>query len=785
MRKYGKKILGIVAAATMLCSVAMTAGCGSVKFDFVKPDDAVYSANDGAVGSNGGFAVEKGGYVYFINGVESNTADNTYGAVEKGALMRIGKAQLKAGEYDKAEIVVPSLLVAKNYDAGIYVFDDTVYYATPTTDKNLEGQVENSYLDFKCANLKTGEVKKDKFFHVDSSSLKNYRFVKQGEDVYCLYEEDTTLKSYNTSTGKTTVLVKGASGYFYDNKDVNNGNVYYTMPVTYNIASDIASQTSDYNQLYCVNVADVAKDVGKNAAYDGKVGYTVADTGKQYTFDGKWLEDNQDGYKVGDYTTYPYVNLGELVLDGVGSKFSDEIYNGGWFNEDKVEDSLEFKGYTYTVTRYENGGVYFTRSTDSKLYYLSDTKGADWNTITGNDAEATAELDIVSLNTTNASSTALFEVSTDNAGVRTHSYIYKSGNEVYKATAKENGEQDVLVAIVRNVTTANLWKTEGDYLYYYADYNNGNSLSRVNYTGDEDSYNTFHAEEPGYEDYQPVTLPLVEWSKDWYKPELIDVDGETVLLYANTQKYGNSTVTYNYVYAAKVGTTADIKASIEKYEAYQDYLEEYSTKTDAQNLIKYFFSANTIFAGEEMTLSQETIDLYKDESQAEDKQDALYQEVLGKFTAEEGKTAELATEREFIGLVGKVTESDLEDIQTAWKDTLLKPEPKDEDDDSLPGWAIALIVVGAVLIVAAGAAVPVVIYFKKKAAAKKEEEAIVNAYRRQKIDTTDDKTIDVYADEEKKEDAAESTETAEEPAPEAQAEEAAEPTVETEEEKTE
>lgn len=793
MRKYGKKILGIVAAATMLCSVAMTAACGEAKFTFVKPDDAVYSANNGEVSSNGGFAVEKGGYVYFINGVASSTANNTYGKVEKGALMRISKAQLKAGEYDKAEIVVPSLLVANSYDAGIYVFGDMVYYATPTTDKDLEGQIENHKIDFKYANLKTGEVK-GKFFEIEASDLKNYRFVKEGETVYCLYEDGTTLKSYNTATDKTTVLVKGATSYFFDNKDVNNGNVYYTMPVTYNIASEIASQTSDYNQLYCVNVADEATDVGKKEA--DKISYTVKDTGKKYTFDAKWLEDNQSGYKASDYTTYPYVNLGELVLDGVGAKFSDEIYNGGWFNEDEVADSLTFKGYTYTVARYENGGVYFTRNDSTRLYYLADEKGADWNTITGNNegvdettgADLVPELDIVALNTTNASASALFDVTVNvttgsaGAGTRTHSIIYKSGNEVYKATAKANGEEENVIAIIRNITTANLWKTEGNYLYYYADYNNGNSLSRVNYTGDEDSYNTFHAEEPDYVDYQPVTLPLVEWSKDWYKPELIDVDGATVLLYANTQKFGNSTVSYNHIYAAKVGTTAEIKESVEKYEAYQDYLEEYATKTDAQNLIKYFFSANTLFKGEEMKLSQETIDLYKDESQAEDKQDALYQEVLGKFTAEEGKTAELATESEFIGLVGKATESDLADIQTAWKDTLLKPEAEEKKDNSLPGWAIALIIVGASLVVLGGAAVPVVIYFKKKAAKKKEEEAIVNAYRRQKIDTTDDKSINVYADEEKTEEApeaaVESTENAEEAASEAAAEETAEATEE-------
>ena len=33
------------------------------------------------------FAVEKGGFIYFINGAEDYKADNTYGNVVKGALM--------------------------------------------------------------------------------------------------------------------------------------------------------------------------------------------------------------------------------------------------------------------------------------------------------------------------------------------------------------------------------------------------------------------------------------------------------------------------------------------------------------------------------------------------------------------------------------------------------------------------------------------------------------------------------------------------------------------------
>ncbi len=767
MRNYGKKILGIVAAATMLCSVAVSAGCSKTDFKMIKPNQTDYV---GEVRSNGGFAVQKGNYVYFINGVQSNTANNTYGEVEKGALMRITTKQLAEKEYDKAEVVVPSLFVSQKYEAGVFIYDDYVYYATPTTDKNLEGKVENSYIDFKRAKLDgTEEPMKGKYFHLANSAA-FYRFVKMDDGiVYCLYEEDGALKSFNTKTKKHTVLVEGATQYYYDAKNLENGNVYYTMPVTYEIDKTTQS-TADYNQLYCVNAAAKATSVGKKAK--GKIGYTAVCNGesKEYTFDADYLEDYK-GFEAKDHSTYPYVNLGQLVLDGVGSISHD----AGWFNEDDKADSLEPYGFKYEIARYENDGVYFTRSGESQLYYLSDTR-SNWNTVKGNDEKTTKELDVVANDTSKAAADALFEVEEKN-GARVHTYVYVDAEvkNLYKATAKADGTADETL-MERDVDGITLWKTEGDFLYFYADSEegNGSSLSRIKYKGyqdGEDVYNEHFAKAEGYEDYQPITIALVDWNKDWYKPEIFNVgkdsDGndKAVVLYSNVQKYGNSLSTYNYVYAAQIGTTAEIQENIDKYEAYTEYLKKYSSNDDSSNLIRYFFGAGTLLSEEETALSQEIIDLYNDDNKPEEK-DAFYKEVLGKFTVAEGaEKAELATESEIIGLVGKITKKDKNKIATAWKDSLLSPKKAAAKDEKLPGWAVALIVVGSVLIVAAGAAVPVVMYIKKKEAAKKEAEATVNAYRRKKIDTTDDKTIDVYAEDKAAEEPAkEAEEVAEEPA---------------------
>ena len=112
------------------------AGCneGNYKGDKL---DYVSSETDGV--SNGGFVVEKDNYVYFINGAEDYTASNKYGEVTKGALMRIAKSDLDDSKYQNAEVVVPMLFVAQNFNSGIYIYGDYVYYATPTTDKNLSG----------------------------------------------------------------------------------------------------------------------------------------------------------------------------------------------------------------------------------------------------------------------------------------------------------------------------------------------------------------------------------------------------------------------------------------------------------------------------------------------------------------------------------------------------------------------------------------------------------------------------------------------------------------------
>ena len=744
-----KKIISIIAAATLSLSAIALSGCGSV--DYKGEQLTAGYDKTATVSSNGGFAVEKGNYVYFINGSASNTADNTYGEVVKGSLMRISKAQLADEKYNEAQVVIPSLFVAGDTTAGIFIYGEYVYYATPTTDKDTKtGEVQNTYLDFKRSKLDGSEApmggKNDYMFRLSTNSAK-YRFVEEGGKVYCLYEEDKQLKSRRVDGDdyQETVLVSGASAFYYDLKDPTNPNVYYTMGVTYDL--DKASFTkAEYTQIYSVNAANTAKTDKATASY--KVLDAKGNVIKTYDFDEKFMEEKAEekNYDLSDYTTYPYVNLGTLVLDGVGTAPSPSA--DGRFNWDDKTASSEINGYTYTIQSYQNGGLYYQRtalpkgqadSDDAKLFYLSDARGANWNTVTGN--TDTTVRKTVALNTDKANASALFEI--ENGA---HVYYYLDGSILKKATAGVDGVPSI-INLAYEVSSANLWKKDGDYLYYHATASKGNNITRINASGNADAYNPHLVTD----DYKPQTLPLVDWNSTWYKPEFVTLSGgKQVVLYSNAQTYGASSTAYNYVYAAKLGTTEEIVAAQKEIDEVNEEINSHSDNAALQNVMKYYFK----------TGKTEAFDAVKDVEDLYTKyQKDTFAAFLKEFKAE-GKF-EGRTYNKYINLVSRMTDDDEKAIEESWASSLLS-EKVVEEDNSLPTWAIVLIIVGSALVVGAGVTIPLVISTKKKAAKKKEEEAIVTAYKRKKIDTTDDKTIDVYAEEATEEVSEPQSETVEE-----------------------
>ncbi|MBO5526206.1 MAG: hypothetical protein J5993_05580 [Clostridia bacterium] len=734
MRKATKTILASVLALGLSCSALV--GCSSTP--------ALEGDVSGEVVSNSGFVVQKGNYYYFINGVEAFDSSNKTGSVVKGALMRIARSDLDAGNFGKAETVVSSLMVAGDYTSGITIYGDRVYYATPTTAKNKDGEVMSSYLDMKSTKL-DGTDTSDVYLRMTDNTAK-YRFVEVDGTVYCMYVvNDSELRSYNTETGKETLLVDDMDSYAFCNDRTNPG-VYYTMNVKVDMDKD-ANYTESYTQVY----------------------YVTADTTEApytYTFDEEFAEE----YAKDHDGKAPYTNLGTIVLDGYGSECR---YTQ--FNHNEGTTPYTPSGYTYKLFSYTNEGLYYTRSyvdtTSSTadggtLYYLADAnvKSDSWNAVSGNPDSTRADAgdynDIVSYDTTNASVAAIFLKDGDN-----HSYLYAEDNAIFRADVKQtaNGIVRENVRIVDQASSPSLMYVDSmgefDYLYYSTTGANGSYLYRAVYNGEQSDYNALLSKE----DYKAVQILQIDFASDWYLPEKVG----NYLFFANAEAIGANS--YNYICVMDVSATNGALAKLnEKYEEIDDAIAELNTKhADLGNLVTYYYWAgsdnpvfNRYYLDDGMTGATvyENTDYYhailaqaKEEGYTDTYlYSEYYQTAFADFVAHTGEYLDKFKDENgtyynvqsyFYHWIGEVTDEDMSAIDNVFKSGWVK-KLDTEEEESFPVWAIVLIAVGGVL-VSAGIALAIVLTVRAKN--KKAD----SAPKKQKmvVDTSDDRDIDVYADE--------------------------------------
>ncbi|MDE6613267.1 MAG: hypothetical protein K2K28_01785, partial [Clostridia bacterium] len=499
MRKSFTKIICFAAAFAVALGIMLTSACSN-KYN-VKPLDGDISAGAEEI-SNGGLAVEKGNYIYFINGRESYTADNTFGNVVKGAIMRISKTDLAARNYSSVQTVVPSIVYAGNSNAGIYIYGDRVYYTTPSTEKTGNGDVQNSYLQFRSTRLDGTDTVKDYYLQLADNSTE-YRFVEENGTVYILYvatNEDlygtsyTNLHSYNTVTGTDTLLAYNVSAVTFDKKDLTNPRVFYTMNVTDYVTN--TSFSSYYNQIYTVSASATERN-------DYKLGEIVED----YDADKDPL----------------YVNCGKLVFDGIGKVqgMTDSVtpFNG------EGADNVDRSALKYTVSSYEDGYLYYTRTTaqNSTAVLFSvkadDLLKNDWKPVANNPSDdsclirdgSSASSYIYLYNDSGELTGALIAGST---GLEKLNLVdgripstYSDENRFYLTT---DGQPTLLFTAVHE---------DKNYIYYSLTGGNGYTVYRICYDGTYEDYNELR-ETDAVDEYTPVRVLDLDASSSWYKPEM-------------------------------------------------------------------------------------------------------------------------------------------------------------------------------------------------------------------------------------------------------------------------
>lgn len=734
MRKSITKII-CSAVAVISASVLAFAPACSVNWKGVSKDTSKV-----VDGTNGGFVTETEDYIYFINGVTKNTAVNKFGSVLKGSIQRISRKDFDSADYAKTETVVPSVIYSGIYDAGLYIYGEYIYYTSPATEKNTDGEILNSYLDFKRTKL-DGTGTETLWQSTDNGV--NYRYVQVGDTVYILYglnetlytSSTTNVHSINCDTKVNTLLAYNVSKYVFDTVDAENVSVYYTM----NVPQFLGDSTNyNYNQLYKVR----------------------ADATTPKTIDFSSVE-NYDADK-----NPIYVNCGQMVFDGIGKlNYRGRLNQLNYTTDaEKYKDTLLHDDYSYEIQSYEEGKLTYTRksygSDLTNMYILYDDE-------VGNDGKVADTWDAILKN--NEQTAFILGKDTDTY------YYYKENNVTYAVNASSSGifryevkgqkfDNKVMVSS-DSVNSVFMLKKENEHynLYYSMTGGNGNTFYRIAVDGEDSDYRRLPESIEPDVTYSSVKILDLDAYSSWYKPEFV---GDK-LLYASV---GEGQTNYNYITVCDLSgkngimTNNELKALNEKFEGvskkYLKYKEDDNEKlTNA--LIYYFYTGDKAYAAE---LAKAYVDvLGEDEEYAYTKDDLDiikdFADATGDYAeyAEEGATKTVngrtvyATEQTyFYTVLGRMTEEDQEAIAEHFKDTYMKEYPVDGrtwweklSTGAKAGFIIGMVACGLAVI---GGCTVLTIFLIKKLRKTPEEVEV----RTSKVDITDDKSVNVYGGDENK-----------------------------------
>lgn len=285
---FNKTFLKVALLCAMFACVGfLFAGCGGLSKLSDGPD-----ASDIVTG-NGSLAVQKGDYLYFVNGYTDTSAigdTNHYGNIDQSAVYRVkltadGRVTEAEPEYDddgeeifdetkslqNIDILAPK--VAGFEQAKLFIFGDYLYYATPNHLKDGTNTIKSDYLHIYRVRLDRAGGN-DLIYATDHETAEvSWTMYQIGDTVYMvvLDGEKLVVININGSSYKTKTVaedVATASLPVYRNstdtiRDIDKS-IYYTQTVE---DDDNTTILSSYN-LADQNSAEVFNN--KNVKYEIK-----------------------------------------------------------------------------------------------------------------------------------------------------------------------------------------------------------------------------------------------------------------------------------------------------------------------------------------------------------------------------------------------------------------------------------------------------------------------------------------------------------------------------------
>ncbi len=404
-----KKLL--ISIILVIMAVCAFTGCG----ESVKPLSNVGGA---VVSGNGTFAVEKGEYVYFINGQEAVSAENKFGKVEKASLVRIKTAELANPKNATVETVIPKLFISASYKTGVFMYGNYVYYATPNNNKDKKSEVQYNQTEFFRFNLETG--KNDKVIAIAKSNTTEYRFIESSGTVYLIFVETVShveegsseththseLVVYNADTRKE-VLSEGIEYTEMLMPEDNSSTVYFTK---YGY-DEVNEKDESYQEIYKYVVGAEKEELVLSGSPEnlgvlqGAKFTLIKNTGAYLFYKQTGLDTSNTSVK---YFANETATADEPILLGGSNAYIDAAINANMYvlsleeiyYMDTTTELSGFNKFNYKVTDMtngrtpicadvasytfqfvENGYAYFSNA--DGMFYRCDLNGENFSQING------------------------------------------------------------------------------------------------------------------------------------------------------------------------------------------------------------------------------------------------------------------------------------------------------------------------------------------------------------------------------------------------------------------
>ena len=238
------KILTLLIVSILI--ITSLTGCNNIKLSNNPPTDA-------PVTSNGGLVVQKGDYLYFANGYVSTESlkngDNKYGDIKYSAIYRAKTTNSELSyktvyndnnEEEKVltdvELLIPKVVACEN--GNFFIFDDYIYYASPTTQKDSTGDSRFDLITFFSCKIDGSKTKK----------LYAVNAYEEGATFNMIKIDGTLYLEVFDGKGITILTIDGNK--VKDTKTIAEGStlskVIFPQEETYNASNNIVNENKGY-----------------------------------------------------------------------------------------------------------------------------------------------------------------------------------------------------------------------------------------------------------------------------------------------------------------------------------------------------------------------------------------------------------------------------------------------------------------------------------------------------------------------------------------------------------